>query len=59
MIANTKGDIVVGGLSQADSETRFIPPTVIDNATWSDSSMQQEILVLFYQLLCTITYPML
>lgn len=43
MIANTKGDIVVGGLNQADSETRFIPPTVIDNATWSDSSMQQEI----------------
>ncbi|KAI5956088.1 HFD1 [Candida margitis] len=43
MIANTKGDIVVGGLSQADPETRFIPPTVIDNATWSDSSMQQEI----------------
>ncbi|KAI5966694.1 hypothetical protein KGF57_000658 [Candida theae] len=43
IIANSKGDIVTGGLSKADSETRFIPPTIIDNVTWSDSTMQQEL----------------
>ncbi|KAM9906799.1 hypothetical protein OXX79_001334 [Metschnikowia pulcherrima] len=41
MIENTSGDIVAGG--EADPNTRFIPPTVIDNVTWEDSTMQQEI----------------
>ncbi|CAK9438743.1 uncharacterized protein LODBEIA_P29670 [Lodderomyces beijingensis] len=41
MIEASKGDVIVGGKS--DSKTRFIPPTVIDNVTWSDSTMQQEI----------------
>lgn len=41
MITNTKGDIVVGG--ETDPKTRFIAPTIIDNATWEDSTMQQEI----------------
>lgn len=41
IIDSTKGDIICGG--QTDSATRFIAPTVIDNATWADSSMQQEL----------------
>ncbi|GEQ71710.1 hypothetical protein JCM33374_g5396 [Metschnikowia sp. JCM 33374] len=41
MIDDTSGDIVTGG--DADSRTRFIPPTVIDNVDWEDSTMQQEI----------------
>ena len=43
IISNTKGDIITGGLKNADATTRFIPPTVIDNVTWSDSTMQQEL----------------
>ncbi|KAI5966319.1 uncharacterized protein KGF55_000628 [Candida pseudojiufengensis] len=43
MIDNSKGEIVVGGSSKSDSNSRFIPPTVIDNVTFSDSTMQNEI----------------
>lgn len=41
MIKDTKGDIVVGGVT--DDATRFISPTLVDNVSWSDSTMQQEI----------------
>lgn len=41
MIESTRGNVIVGG--KADEESRFIPPTLIDNATWEDSTMQQEI----------------
>ena len=41
IIETSQGDIIVGGKS--DAESRFIPPTVIDNVKWSDSTMQQEI----------------
>lgn len=41
MISQTKGKIVTGG--QSDEKTRFIAPTVIDNVTWDDPTMAQEI----------------
>ncbi|KAI3406500.2 hypothetical protein KGF56_000632 [Candida oxycetoniae] len=41
IIADSKGKTVVGG--DADAVTRFIPPTVIDDVMWTDSTMQQEI----------------
>ncbi|KAI3404678.2 HFD1 [Candida oxycetoniae] len=43
MIASSDGDIIVGGETETDAASRFIPPTVIDNVKWSDSTMQQEI----------------
>ncbi|KAI5955737.1 hypothetical protein KGF54_001239 [Candida jiufengensis] len=43
MIDSSKGDVVVGGINKVDSKSRFIPPTVIDNVKFSDSTMQQEI----------------
>ncbi|OBA22909.1 aldehyde dehydrogenase [Metschnikowia bicuspidata var. bicuspidata NRRL YB-4993] len=51
MIEDTKGDIVTKG--KADSKSRFIPPTVIDNVDWDDSTMQQEI---FGPVLPVLTY---
>lgn len=51
MIAKTKGNVVVGG--QTDAATRFIAPTVIDNVNWDDSTMQQEI---FGPILPILTY---
>lgn len=41
MIAETSGNVVVGG--QTDDVTRFISPTVVDNISWEDSTMKQEI----------------
>ncbi|ODV77569.1 ALDH-like protein [Suhomyces tanzawaensis NRRL Y-17324] len=41
IIESSKGNILVGG--KGDASKRFIPPTVIDNVDWSDSTMRQEI----------------
>lgn len=41
IIKETKGSIVTGG--EYDAETKYVAPTVIDNASWSDSSMEGEI----------------
>ena len=41
MIDDTKGNVVVGG--DADEATCFIPPTLIDDVSWEDSTMRQEI----------------
>ncbi|KAG5419480.1 HFD1 [Candida metapsilosis] len=41
IIKETKGDIITGGDYDADS--KYVAPTVIDNAAWTDASMQQEI----------------
>ncbi|MCP8717020.1 MAG: aldehyde dehydrogenase family protein [Asgard group archaeon] len=41
IISTTKGDVVFGG--ETDANSRFISPTVIDNASWDDSSMKGEI----------------
>lgn len=41
MLANTRGTIVFGG--ESDANTRFIQPTIIDNVYWNDSSMRLEI----------------
>ncbi|RCK60529.1 Aldehyde dehydrogenase, dimeric NADP-preferring [Candida viswanathii] len=54
IISTTKGDIVFGG--ETDAATRFIAPTVIDNATWEDSSMKGEI---FGPILPVLTYDKL
>lgn len=41
MIESSNGDIVVGG--EVDESSNFISPTLIDNVTWEDSTMRQEI----------------
>lgn len=41
MIETTRGNVVAGG--KPDEESRFIPPTLIDDVYWDDSTMQQEI----------------
>lgn len=41
MIESSNGDVVVGG--KTDDSSRFIPPTLIDNVDWDDSTMRQEI----------------
>lgn len=43
LIDNTKGEIVIGGTETADSETRFIEPTVILDVEPDDSLMKDEI----------------
>ncbi|CAK9442333.1 uncharacterized protein LODBEIA_P60760 [Lodderomyces beijingensis] len=53
MIEATKGNVVTGGSPKSDAASRFIPPTVIDNATWDDSSMAREI---FGPVLPIVTY---
>jgi aldehyde dehydrogenase (NAD+) len=35
------GDIIIGG--QIDIENRYIAPTIIDNTSWNDEVMQEEI----------------
>lgn len=54
IISTTKGDIVVGG--DTDDALRYIAPTIIDNASWNDSSMKQE---LFGPILPVIPYSTL
>ncbi|KAI5959775.1 HFD1 [Candida pseudojiufengensis] len=51
IISNTKGNIIVGG--ESDAETRYFAPTVVDNVTWEDSTMQDEI---FGPILPILTY---
>lgn len=51
LLENTKGDIVIGG--ETDSASRFIAPTIIDNCSWDDAAMQDEI---FGPLLPIISY---
>lgn len=51
ILKTTKGDIVVGG--QTDDSSRYLSPTIIDNVTWSDSSMKHE---LFGPILPVLTY---
>ncbi|KAI5965128.1 HFD1 [Candida theae] len=41
IIKETKGTVVTGG--DYDPESRYVAPTVIDNASWTDSSMEGEI----------------
>lgn len=45
------GEIIVGG--QTDSEARYIAPTLIDQVTWEDPIMQEEI---FGPILPILTY---
>ena len=51
IIKTTKGDIITGG--DVNPKSLYVAPTVIDNATWSDSSMQAEI---FGPILPILTY---
>jgi aldehyde dehydrogenase (NAD+)/aldehyde dehydrogenase (NAD(P)+) len=41
IIETTKGDIVVGG--ESDAASRYLPPTIVDNVKWDDSTMRGEI----------------
>lgn len=43
IVKTSKGKIVLGGDVNADVNSRFLPPTIIDNVKWDDSSMKQEI----------------
>ncbi len=43
VIENTKGDIVFGGLKDSDPESNYIKPTIINNASFEDSTMQEEL----------------
>ncbi|CCE88729.1 Piso0_001508 [Millerozyma farinosa CBS 7064] len=40
-IKSTKGKIVTGG--SGDAASRYIAPTIIDNVSWDDSTMQSEL----------------
>ncbi|KAI5970190.1 hypothetical protein CANMA_000801 [Candida margitis] len=51
ILKETKGTIVTGG--DADAETKYVAPTVIDNASWTDASMEGEI---FGPILPVLTY---
>ena len=54
VIKSTKGDVVVGG--DTDDASRYIGPTIIDNASWTDSSMKNE---LFGPILPVLSYKTL
>lgn len=41
MLNASRGSIIVGG--EFDEETRYISPTLLNDVTWDDSSMQDEI----------------
>ncbi|RLV91227.1 Aldehyde dehydrogenase dimeric NADP-preferring [Spathaspora sp. JA1] len=41
MLESTQGDIIIGGVTEASS--RFIAPTVVDNVSWDDIVMKNEI----------------
>lgn len=41
IIESTEGDIVLGG--KTDGDSCFIPPTLINNVDWDDSTMREEI----------------
>ena len=41
IIETTKGDIVLGG--ESDAASRYLPPTIVDNVKWDDSTMRGEI----------------
>ncbi|KAG7194780.1 uncharacterized protein KQ657_004461 [Scheffersomyces spartinae] len=43
MLETTSGTIVTGGYKNADAATRYIPPLIVDGATWEDSTMKGEI----------------
>jgi acyl-CoA reductase-like NAD-dependent aldehyde dehydrogenase len=51
ILDKTTGKIIIGG--KMDSASRYVSPTVIDDATWDDSSMQEEI---FGPILPILTY---
>ncbi|RCK65339.1 Aldehyde dehydrogenase family 3 member H1 [Candida viswanathii] len=51
ILDKTTGKIIIGG--KMDSASRYVSPTVIDDATWDDSSMQEEI---FGPILPVLTY---
>ncbi|KAK6892153.1 Aldehyde dehydrogenase, dimeric NADP-preferring [Candida tropicalis] len=51
ILDTTAGEIIIGG--KLDSESNYVSPTVIDNASWDDSSMKEEI---FGPILPIITY---
>lgn len=54
ILNTTQGDIVIGG--QTDDASRYISPTIVDNVSWSDASMKQE---LFGPILPVLTYATL
>lgn len=56
MLEATKGKIVTGGYEKADAATRYIPPLIVDDATWDDSTMKGEI---FGPILPILTYTSL
>lgn len=54
VLDTSKGDVIIGG--ERDAATRYIAPTVLDNVSWDDSSMQIE---LFGPILPILTYASL
>ncbi|MHC5307633.1 NAD(P)-dependent benzaldehyde dehydrogenase MdlD [Bartonella sp. LJL80] len=50
-LEKTKGTIRIGG--QADRETRYVEPAIVDNVSWDDALMQQE---LFAPILPVLTF---
>ena len=51
ILNTTSGNVIIGG--KLDHGTRYVGPTVIDNVTWTDSSMKDEI---FGPILPILTY---
>ncbi|KGU23250.1 hypothetical protein MGK_05150 [Candida albicans P57055] len=51
ILNTTSGNVIIGG--KLDRGTRYVGPTVIDNVTWTDSSMKDEI---FGPILPILTY---
>ncbi|KAF6042417.1 Aldehyde dehydrogenase family protein [Candida parapsilosis] len=51
IIKETKGSIVTGG--EYDAQTKYVAPTIIDDVSWSDASMEGEI---FGPILPILTY---
>ncbi|KAJ7074072.1 NAD-aldehyde dehydrogenase [Mycena amicta] len=43
LLQATKGTVVCGGESGADETTKFIPPTIVQDVTFGDSLMTEEI----------------
>ncbi|CAN3359283.1 fatty aldehyde dehydrogenase Hfd1p [Diutina catenulata] len=41
LIKETKGKVVLGG--ESDAESRYIPPTIVTDVDWNDSTMSQEL----------------
>lgn len=56
LITTSKGTVVTGGVTDADRNTRFVPPTILDDVLWTDSLMKREI---FGPVLPVVVYDLL